>query len=269
VKSESAQSILRSPIVWVGGKGRNFRWILSHFPEHRVYTEAFGGGAAVLLNKPAAEVEIYNDLDDRLVAIFSVLRSAAKCKALQQQLMFTPHHETEYRHAWEVPLSRCQIERARVAFVQLRMTFGGFGSRGKRSGFAFAKSSSASRKSAAVVDDLMAYSQRLRHVTVMSRDACDVIGRFDCKEALHYVDPPYAPATRQMRGAGEYKHELDDAGHHRLAKTLRRCKGKVVLSGYPSALYAELYKGWRTSDREQALSARANAKTRRALSACG
>ena len=33
-----------------------------------------------------------------------------------------------------------------------------------------------------------------------------------------------------------------------LAEVLRRCKGKVVLSGYPSDLYGGLYKGWRTVD---------------------
>jgi DNA adenine methylase len=31
-----------------------------------------------------------------------------------------------------------------------------------------------------------------------------------------------------------------------LADVLKACKGKVVLSGYPSALYEELYSGWRT-----------------------
>jgi len=35
--------------------------------------------------------------------------------------------------------------------------------------------------------------------------------------------------------------------HHRdLAAVLCACQGKVVLSGYPSALYDVLYRGWRT-----------------------
>ena len=38
---------------------------------------------------------------------------------------------------------------------------------------------------------------------------------------------------------------MSEDDHVRLASTLRGCEGRVVLSGYPSALYDELYRGWR------------------------
>jgi DNA adenine methylase len=39
---------------------------------------------------------------------------------------------------------------------------------------------------------------------------------------------------------------MSEEDHRELASVLKACKGKVVLSGYPSALYSELYEGWRT-----------------------
>jgi DNA adenine methylase len=39
---------------------------------------------------------------------------------------------------------------------------------------------------------------------------------------------------------------MNEQDHRDLAEVLCSCKGKVVLSGYPSGLYDELYAGWRT-----------------------
>lgn len=39
---------------------------------------------------------------------------------------------------------------------------------------------------------------------------------------------------------------MTEKEHRELASVLKECKGKVVLSGYPSALYDELYGDWRT-----------------------
>jgi len=61
-------------INYYGGKVRLAEWIISHFPKHTTYIEPFGGGAAVLLNKPRSKNEIYNDKDNWVVNFFWVLR---------------------------------------------------------------------------------------------------------------------------------------------------------------------------------------------------
>ena len=87
----------------------------------------------------------------------------------------------------------------------------------------------------------------------MCRDAIDVIQRFDHPDAVIYCDPPYVMATR--KGTRDYKHEIDDVYHERLASVLKACKGRVMLSGYASDLYQRLYGTWRTDSRVQALTA--------------
>ncbi len=85
----------------------------------------------------------------------------------------------------------------------------------------------------------------------MSRDALDVIKKFDTKETLHYLDPPYVAETRKEPKL--YKYEMTDEQHEQLGQLLNQVKGKVILSGYDSPLYAKLYKGWRVDRRVQKL----------------
>jgi DNA adenine methylase len=63
---------------------------------------------------------------------------------------------------------------------------------------------------------------------------------------LVYVDPPYVWATRSSDK--RYRHEYDDDDHRRLIACLRRLPTNVsvMISGYPSALYAELLSDWRS-----------------------
>jgi len=66
----------------------------------------------------------------------------------------------------------------------------------------------------------------------------------DTAETLHYVDPPYVLDTRTK--SSKYPHELTDQDHRDLCEFLKTLKGKVVLSGYDSAIYSEHLSGWRT-----------------------
>ena len=80
-------------------------------PAHHTYVEPFGGAASVLLNKPPAAVEVYNDLDQRITQLFRVLRDNGK--ELQRRL--TPYSEVEFGNATEPTTD--EIEQARRDFV--------------------------------------------------------------------------------------------------------------------------------------------------------
>ena len=87
---ENPVQIMSAPtapaVRYHGSKWRLYPWLSQFIPDHRIYVEPFGGGASVLLQKPRAQSEVYNDLDDDIVNFFRVLRDPEKAAELCQQL---------------------------------------------------------------------------------------------------------------------------------------------------------------------------------------
>jgi len=61
---------------------------------------------------------------------------------------------------------------------------------------------------------------------------------------LIYSDPPYLLSTRTS--GRRYRFDYDEENHIELLELLKRLPCHVMLSGYPSALYDDLLKGWRS-----------------------
>ena len=243
----------RRPVLrYHGGKWRLASWILGHFPPHRVYVEPYGGAASLLLRKPRVHAEVYNDLDEEVVGLFRVLRDPAQAAALAAALALTPFARAEFEAAYEV--SADPLERARRLVVR---SFMGFGSESIRSDYrtGFRSNSSLSRATPAVEwtnfpEALLVTAQRLRGVVIENAPALEVMARHDSPDTLHYVDPPYLGETRGHNGRRRggtyhvYKHEMAQADHEALAEALHGLEGMVVLSGYRSILYDNLFDDW-------------------------
>jgi len=242
----------RPALRWHGGKWRLAPWILGHFPKHRVYVEPFGGGASVLLRKPRSHGEIYNDLDECVVNLFSVIRDPASAARLVELLRLTPFARREFERAYEV--SDDPVEEARRLLVRSYMGFGSDApNRNLRTGFRSNSNRSNTLPAhdwANYPDSLRAISERFRAVVVECRDGTEIMAQHDSPATLHYVDPPYMPATRSpkaRRGKERYHayaHEMTVEDHVRLLDALRGLDGMVILSGYPSATYDAALAGW-------------------------
>ncbi len=241
----------RPVLRWHGGKWRLSNWIISHFPEHKIYVEPFGGAASVLIKKKPAQSEIYNDLDNDLFNLFSILRNGDSDRLIKM-LELTPWSRKEFELAYEP--TDDPVEQSRRTIVRCFMGFGTTGMTKYATGFR----GKADHGNTTGVHDFINYPKampaiidRLRGVILENRPAIDVIKAQDSPDTLFYCDPPYPHGTRSsFRSGRHYRHEMSDSEHRRLGQVLRLVRGMVVISGYHCDLYDnELYSDWRCVER--------------------
>jgi DNA adenine methylase len=242
----------KRPIIrYHGGKWKLADWIISYFPEHRVYVEPFGGAASVLIKKTRSYAEIYNDLDGEVVNLFKVMRDQGD--VLKQKLELTPFARDEFVEAY-IP-SDDPIEQARRTVIRAFMGFGSSAvtkTRHNTTRFTSPNTgfrSNSNKSGTTPAHDWRNYPmhlpnliERLQGLVIENRDALEVMLQHDSETTLHYVDPPYVQSTRDK--GSDYRFEMNDSDHAELAEFLKNLKGMVFVSGYPSAMYDELYKGW-------------------------
>lgn len=227
-----------------GGKFRLASWIVDHLPPHRLYVEPMCGSAAVLMAKPRSEGEVLADLDGEVVNVFRVLRDRRLGAELQRLIRLTPYAQAEFLSAYKPAAD--PVERARRTIVRSFMGHGsGAAGSARRHGFRRGKLTNRVRTPAAdwatYPDAIAAFVERLAGVVVEEGDALETIRRYDGPDVLCFVDPPYLLSTR---GEKRYRCEWGEAEHVELASVLHGIRGMAVLSGYPSRLYEDLYRGW-------------------------
>jgi DNA adenine methylase len=239
-------NVTRPLLRYHGGKWRIAPWIISHFPSHKVYVEPFGGAASVLLRKPRSYAEVYNDLDGEIVNLFRVLRNPSQARELIRLVRLTPYARQEFEESYIT--AGDPVEQARRTLFRAAAGFASGAQNQYGTGFR----NNTTRAHSTPADNwtdhpsvLDAVAERLRGVVIENMPALDLVRQLDRPEVLFYVDPPYVYDTRNPRNAGAtYRHEMSDDDHRAMAEVLRACKARVVISGYRSALYDELFAGW-------------------------
>lgn len=240
------------PLVpYHGGKGRIADWIVSLLPPHRVYIEPFAGSAAVLLAKAPSTHEILNDLDGNAVTFYRVLRD--RPEDLELACRLTPYARDEFLAADLDDDTIDDVERARRWWVRTSQSFNHTG--GKHTGWATSvhRGSNSARTVLNRLERFAPAVDRLGHVVIENRDAVAVIEQYSTPDAVIYADPPYLLATRtamKKRPSGDYLHEFATVpDHERLAEALHATPATVLVSGYESPIYDQLYDGWARTQR--------------------
>ncbi|WP_121822825.1 DNA adenine methylase [Halostella salina] len=204
-----------SAFPYIGGKTNIAQWITDQLPDHRVYVEPFGGSAAVLLNKPRSDIEVYNDLDRDIVQFFEVARE--QTDELVEWCRRTPFSE-ELHNEWGRAFYRGErpddpVERA-GRFLYLR--YSQFGAKyHNHSGFkrdTLNAHVGESQSWANVEKKIRTTVDRLQGVSIQRNSFRDVIQRYDSADTLFYCDPPYLDREKLYPAGDEFEHsELADA----------------------------------------------------------
>jgi len=247
------------PLKWHGGKYYLASKIVDLMPRHLHYVEPFFGGGAVLLAREPDEPglwlfpevphkgvsEVVNDIHGRLINFWRVLKDPDTFATFHRQVGAIPMARQEWEDAHSHSYGQDPVADAVAFFVDCRQSRSGM-----MNGFTSVTRNRTRRQMngnvsewLSAIEGLPRVHQRLSRVFIEKMPAVDLIKREDTPGTLFYCDPPYLHETRTATDA--YFHEMTEAEHRELLATLVECKGKVMLSGYPSALYDSALKNWR------------------------
>ncbi len=236
---------LAPPMPYYGSKQTLAPHIASLLPPHEHYVEPYGGSLAVLLAKHPSRQETVNDLSRELMTFWRVLRD--RPADLTRACSLTPHSRAEHDTAFTPADDGDDLEIARRVWI--RLSQGRSNALYCRTGWRYQVGENGLSLPGyldAYRDRLLPAAERLAGVSLECLPALDVIARYNGPGVVFYVDPPY---VRGARNSSHYLHEMKtDAQHQDLADALNSTAAAVILSGYHSPLYDELYRGWHVQE---------------------
>lgn len=236
---------VRPPFAYYGGKVGLAHQLVALMPAHRVYIEPFFGSGAVFFAKAPVTHEILNDADNNVVTFFRILRD--RPDELEMACRLTPYARAEYRGA-SLDEDLDDLERARRFWVRVNQSFGK--TAGRQTGFSVTtgRTQSTARSVIGRLNRFGAVAERLVGATIECCDAAELVERMATPDTVVYADPPYLAETRRggdRQRPADYLVDMgDEEAHRRLAEVLKATPATVVLSGYPSPLYEDLYADW-------------------------
>jgi len=222
----------------MGGKLRLVPHLLPMIPEHTCYVEVFGGGAALLLNKPRSPLEAYNDVDGELVNLFEVVRDDVDIFLRRADLLL---YSRELFERWKQDLKngnmpRDRVERAVRFWYLIRSSFAGKVGHGW--GFNRTAPRGLAHSIFSALADIRRVHERLKGVEIDHLDFRRCIDYRDAPSSFLYVDPPYLGTEDYRLG----KFTLQD--HRDLAGLLRNAESKWLLTVGDRPELRGLYRGF-------------------------
>lgn len=223
---------MKTPITYYGGKQSMLKYILPLIPPHKLYTESFCGGAAVLFAKQPVESEIMNDLDMNITNFYWMAQMYYP--ELKAEIDKTLHSRDIHAHAAHIllyPEFFTQIQRAWAVWAMSKMSFASM----LDSAFGYDFNGKMPKTLRNAKDEFTEQiCIRLGNVTIENRDALKVIQTYDRVDAFHFVDPPYINSD-----CGHYAGRFNKQNMKDLLDLLEKVKGKFMLTMFPFAMIEE------------------------------
>ena len=233
---------LKTPITYYGGKLNMVDLLLPKLDyTKKQFVSLFTGGAAVEIAKRRHDVEVWNDIDNRLITFWEVVSDKEMFYKLQERIKKTVHAEAYHKESQKI-LKRIKKEKWRqgeedrvingiskldvawATWVQTNMSFSNiiFG------GFAFANDNSRNLKSMNQRDKFeIDIHERIKLVQIFNRDAIDLLKLKDTKDTFFFIDPPYLSSDQ-----GHYKGTFSEYKFREMCELLGKCKGTFLMTTY-------------------------------------
>jgi DNA adenine methylase len=218
---------MTKPILrWPGGKHRHLKILLPLIRPHACYIEAFAGGLALFLAKERSALEVINDQNDTLVALYRNAQwHAEELIAEIQWALNARRNFVDFRR--EQGLT--EIQRCARWLICNRISYGG---KGENFGLQGARSSRENLMLA-----IRALRERLDRTIIENLPYEKCVLHYDKPDSFFFFDPPYLRAkpgvydgwtVEQMRG---------------LRKVIDGLKGSFVLTVDDSPETREIFAG--------------------------
>lgn len=234
-----ARQTLKPPFRYFGGKTILAPEIAKLLPPHDHYVEPFAGSLAVLLAKEPSEAETVNDLDGDLITFWRVLRDNPD--ELHRVCQHTPYARQELEMAENLG-GISDLEKARRVWVRLTQSRQNSlrDKPGWRRSFTNHAWSPTDKKAHSL--RMPAVADRISLLQIENRDAVEAIEEYGTEKSVCiYADPPYLGSVRGKNYGAEM---MEDDLHIRFANACRQATASVIISGYDSPLYQELFGDW-------------------------
>lgn len=219
---------VKAPFSFPGTKSRLAKDIVKHLPKSDSYIEPFGGSMAVLLYREPSTLEVYNDRFGGVVSFYRSLRD--RPDALVKELELIPFAREEFYRFKQTIDYDDDLKRGAFWFYITKCSFAGVGRNFgiTRNG----RSQPISYKYLNSIDRLKEIHERIRAVVIENHDFRYIINRYDDKNAVFYLDPPYAGTDDS-----QYEHQFTEQDHQDLMHSIENMKSFVALSCYENSVY--------------------------------
>lgn len=190
--------------------------------------EAFVGSGAVFFNKPLAEKNVINDLDDDTVARFKLLKRApddltkyrTDLNTLDKVKKFYDNHSGS--------------DADKLTFEKIKTCNGFSGVYAKSSKLVYRKANPYS-----TIKNIKEYQDMLRRAVIENKDYESIIRKYDGKDTFFFLDPPYENTLVGFNYAEDKGFDFN-----RLAEVLRGIKGKFLMTLNDSPNIRRIFKGF-------------------------
>ena len=208
-ETEVEKTIWGSP----AGKKRLADRLVAMLPAHKTYVEPFAGSGAVLFAKEPSEVEVLNDADPEIAEAYRLLKKLTPDDVERLKKLPWTGDEKTFKGLLDAE-PEDDVERLHRFLYLTHFSYG------KMRGRSF--SPSVVGVEAKTIKRIEQYAPRLKRVKVYGGDYERVVRKYDSKDTVFFLDPPY-PGYNVDVGESEFDEE-------RFFALLKSLKGKFLIT---------------------------------------